>query len=53
MGAGALASEEAAGLLVESFAARPTPACPEELSIVVEREDERELVEAIVQRNSA
>ena len=49
-GAGQLTVEEAATLLAETF---PTPAegeHPAELRIVVERDDEREMVEAIVRR---
>jgi len=47
-GAGQLAAEEAAELLVETFPpAGPTPG---RLSIVVDREDERALVAAVVER---
>ena len=48
VGAGQLAPEEAAELLVETFP--PAGSTPERLSIVVEREDERALVAAVVER---
>jgi O-acetyl-ADP-ribose deacetylase (regulator of RNase III) len=48
-GAGQLTVEEAATLLAETFPAHAEGA-PAELRIVVEREDERETVEAIVRR---
>jgi O-acetyl-ADP-ribose deacetylase (regulator of RNase III) len=47
-GAGQLSMEEAATLLVETFPAES--ACPSELRIVVERDADRRLVEAIVRR---
>ena len=47
-GAGQLTMEEAATLLVETFPAES--ACPSELRIVVERDADRRLVEAIVRR---
>lgn len=51
-GPGQLGLEEAARLLVETFpAAAGDP--PAELAIVVEREDERQLVEAVVRRRRA
>jgi O-acetyl-ADP-ribose deacetylase (regulator of RNase III) len=51
-GAGQLSVEEAATLLAETFP-RPTEAeHPAELRIVVDREDERETVEAIVRRRA-
>lgn len=49
-GAGQLSVEEAATLLVETFPREDGGAPPAELRIVVEREDERETVEAIVRR---
>lgn len=48
-GAGQLSREEAAELLAETFPAGPG-GCPSELTIVVDREEDRALVEAIVQR---
>jgi O-acetyl-ADP-ribose deacetylase (regulator of RNase III) len=48
-GAGQLSLEEAATLLVETFPPGPG-GCPFELHIVVERDADRELVEAIVRR---
>jgi O-acetyl-ADP-ribose deacetylase (regulator of RNase III) len=48
-GAGQLSLEEAATLLAETFPPGPG-GCPSELHIVVERDAERELVEAIVRR---
>jgi O-acetyl-ADP-ribose deacetylase (regulator of RNase III) len=48
-GAGQLSVEEAATLLAETFPAEPT-GCPTELHIVVERDADRELVEAIIRR---
>ena len=48
-GAGQLSLEEAATLMAETFPAEPT-GCPSELRIVVERDTDRELVEAIVRR---
>jgi O-acetyl-ADP-ribose deacetylase (regulator of RNase III) len=48
-GAGQLSVEEAATLLVETFPATPA-GCPTELHIVVERDADRELVEAIIRR---
>jgi O-acetyl-ADP-ribose deacetylase (regulator of RNase III) len=50
-GAGQLSVEEAATLLVETFPPG-TEGCPFELHIVVERDAERELVEAIVRRTA-
>jgi O-acetyl-ADP-ribose deacetylase (regulator of RNase III) len=50
-GAGGLSMEEAATLLAETFPAEPT-GCPSELRIVVERDADRELVEAIVRRKA-
>jgi O-acetyl-ADP-ribose deacetylase (regulator of RNase III) len=47
-GAGQLSMEEAATLLAETFPAES--ACPSELRIVVERDADRRLVEAIVRR---
>ena len=49
VGAGQLSLEEAAGLLAETFPAQ-SGGDPTELRIVVEREDDRALVEAIVHR---
>ncbi len=51
VGIGQLTAEESAQLLADTFTAR-NGGCPGTLSIVVEREDERELVEAIVQRRT-
>jgi O-acetyl-ADP-ribose deacetylase (regulator of RNase III) len=48
-GAGQLSLEDAATLLVETFQAQPG-GHPSELRIVVEREEDRALVEAIVER---
>jgi O-acetyl-ADP-ribose deacetylase (regulator of RNase III) len=48
-GAGQLSLEEAATLLAETFPPGPG-GCPSELHIVVERDADRELVEAIVRR---
>jgi O-acetyl-ADP-ribose deacetylase (regulator of RNase III) len=50
-GAGQLSLEEAATLLVETFPPG-TSGCPFELHIVVERDADRELVEAIVRRTA-
>jgi O-acetyl-ADP-ribose deacetylase (regulator of RNase III) len=50
-GAGQLSVEEAATLLVETFPPGPE-GCPFELHIVVERDADRELVEAIVRRTA-
>jgi O-acetyl-ADP-ribose deacetylase (regulator of RNase III) len=50
-GAGQLSVEEAATLLVETFPPE-TQGCPFELRIVVERDADRELVEAIVRRTA-
>jgi O-acetyl-ADP-ribose deacetylase (regulator of RNase III) len=50
-GAGQLSVEEAATLLVETFPPG-TKGCPFELHIVVERDADRELVEAIVRRTA-
>jgi O-acetyl-ADP-ribose deacetylase (regulator of RNase III) len=49
-GAGQLTVEEAATLLAETFPHPGAAEHPSELRIVVEREDERETVEAIVRR---
>ena len=51
-GAGQLSVEEAAGLLADTFPRPGSGLNPEELRIVVEREDERETVEAIVRRRA-
>jgi O-acetyl-ADP-ribose deacetylase (regulator of RNase III) len=48
-GAGQLSLEEAATLLAETFPTEQT-GCPTELHIVVEREADREQVEAIIRR---
>jgi O-acetyl-ADP-ribose deacetylase (regulator of RNase III) len=48
-GAGQLSLEEAATLLAETFPTEPG-GCPSELHIVVDRDADRELVEAIVRR---
>jgi O-acetyl-ADP-ribose deacetylase (regulator of RNase III) len=48
-GAGALSLEDAATLLAETFPALES-GCPSELHIVVDRDADRELVEAIVRR---
>jgi hypothetical protein len=48
-GTGQLSVEESATLLVETFPPGPM-GCPFELHIVVERDADRELVEAIVRR---
>jgi O-acetyl-ADP-ribose deacetylase (regulator of RNase III) len=48
-GAGQLSVEEAAILLAETFPTEHT-GCPTELHIVVERDADRELVEAIIRR---
>ncbi|MFL5471496.1 MAG: macro domain-containing protein [Gemmatimonadales bacterium] len=50
-GAGQLSVEEAATLLVETFPPK-TEGCPFELHIAVERDTDRELVEAIVRRTA-
>jgi O-acetyl-ADP-ribose deacetylase (regulator of RNase III) len=49
-GAGQLSVEEAAALLAETFPRPGAADHPTELRIVVERDDERETVEAIVRR---
>jgi O-acetyl-ADP-ribose deacetylase (regulator of RNase III) len=49
-GAGQLTVEEAATLLAETFPRPGAAAHPTDLRIVVEREDERETVEAILRR---
>jgi O-acetyl-ADP-ribose deacetylase (regulator of RNase III) len=49
VGSGELSLEEAVTLLAETFPRRNT-GCPFELQIVVDREADRELVEAIVRR---
>ena len=51
VGAGQLSVEEAATLLVETFPPK-TEGCPFELRIAVERDTDRELVEAIVRRTA-
>jgi O-acetyl-ADP-ribose deacetylase (regulator of RNase III) len=51
-GAGQLSVEEAAALLTETFPQPGENGPPVELRIVVEREDEREQVEAIVRRRA-
>jgi O-acetyl-ADP-ribose deacetylase (regulator of RNase III) len=48
-GAGQLSLEEAATIMAETFPADPG-GCPSELHIVVERDADRELVEAVVRR---
>ena len=50
-GAGQLTVEEAATLLAETFPAGPG-GCPSELHIVVDRDADKELVEAIVRRRA-
>jgi O-acetyl-ADP-ribose deacetylase (regulator of RNase III) len=50
-GAGQLSLEEAATLLAETFPPGPG-GCPSELHIVVDRDAEKELVEAIVRRRA-
>jgi O-acetyl-ADP-ribose deacetylase (regulator of RNase III) len=50
-GAGQLSLEEAATLLAETFPPGPG-GCPSELHIVVDRDADRELVEAIVRRRA-
>jgi O-acetyl-ADP-ribose deacetylase (regulator of RNase III) len=50
-GAGQLSMEEAASLLAETFP-READRHPAELRIVVEREEEREMVEAILRRTA-
>jgi O-acetyl-ADP-ribose deacetylase (regulator of RNase III) len=49
-GPGQLTIEEAATLLAETFPRAGAAAHPSELRIVVERDDERETVEAILRR---
>jgi hypothetical protein len=49
-GVGQLTVEEAATLLAETFPRAGAAEHPNELRIVVERDDERETVEAIVRR---
>jgi O-acetyl-ADP-ribose deacetylase (regulator of RNase III) len=49
VGTGELSTEQAATLLAETFPAGET-GCPAELRIVVERETDRALVEAIIRR---
>jgi O-acetyl-ADP-ribose deacetylase len=51
-GAGQLSIEEAAILLAETFPGEAAERHPAELRIVVEREDEREMVEAILRRTA-
>jgi O-acetyl-ADP-ribose deacetylase (regulator of RNase III) len=50
-GAGQLSPEEAAALLAETFPRDAGDRQPTELHIVVEREEERAMVEAILRRN--
>jgi O-acetyl-ADP-ribose deacetylase len=50
--AGQLSSEEAATLLVETFPRDPSTGSPLELHIVVEKEEERAMVEAILRRSA-
>lgn len=52
IGAGQLSVEDAAALLAETFPASGSTEHPGELRIVVERDDERETVEAIVRRRA-
>ena len=49
-GAGQLSLEESAELLAETFPDPDQGGCPSELRIVVERDEDRALVEAIVRR---
>ncbi|MGE5231254.1 MAG: macro domain-containing protein [Deltaproteobacteria bacterium] len=49
-GAGQLSLEEAAELLAETFPGPAPGGCPSELTIVVDREEDRAVVEAIIQR---
>jgi O-acetyl-ADP-ribose deacetylase (regulator of RNase III) len=51
-GAGQLSMEEAASLLAETFPRGATERHPAELRIVVEREEERQMVEAILRRTT-
>jgi O-acetyl-ADP-ribose deacetylase (regulator of RNase III) len=51
-GAGQLSTEEAAALLAETFPRNVTQGPPAELRIVVEREEERAMVEAILRRTA-
>jgi O-acetyl-ADP-ribose deacetylase (regulator of RNase III) len=51
-GAGQLSMEEAASLLAETFPREAGERPPAELRIVVEREEEREMVEAILRRTT-
>jgi O-acetyl-ADP-ribose deacetylase (regulator of RNase III) len=51
-GAGQLSMEEAASLLAETFPRGATERHPAELRIVVEREEERQMVEAILRRTA-
>jgi O-acetyl-ADP-ribose deacetylase (regulator of RNase III) len=51
-GAGQLSMEEAASLLAETFPREATERHPAELRIVVEKEEEREMVEAILRRTA-
>jgi O-acetyl-ADP-ribose deacetylase (regulator of RNase III) len=51
-GAGQLSPEEAAALLAETFPRNATEGPPAELHIVVEREEERAMVEAILRRTA-
>jgi O-acetyl-ADP-ribose deacetylase (regulator of RNase III) len=50
--AGQLSTQEAAGLLVETFPREASAGPPLELHIVVEQEEERAMVEAIVRRSA-
>jgi O-acetyl-ADP-ribose deacetylase (regulator of RNase III) len=49
---GPLSPEEAATLLVETFPRPGAADCPAELCIVVERQEQRDVVEAIVRRTA-
>jgi O-acetyl-ADP-ribose deacetylase (regulator of RNase III) len=48
--AGQLSTEEAAALLIETFPRDPSAGPPQELHIVVEKEEERAMVEAVLRR---
>ena len=50
-GAGGLSAEEAAGLLIETFPRDRSAGGPSKLQVVVEREDERTMVEALLRRS--
>lgn len=51
-GAGQLSAEDSARLLAETFRDRAPAPCPSALSIVVEREEDRVLVDAVLRRRS-